>query len=231
MNLKMKRDKSYIQSKLEIKKDGIYTKEKCTIEYPSWYANKELAIIGEVNYIYGLFAIVMGDKYSVSTIPTMIPTIPILVNTVVRDEVEYTQFLYGAGDKIIESPSVVKRDILAYNLFETYFMRAKIPWYVEYDDVIKIMDNLVPYAKSNLGNFPIATELVISFIGRSSKNKRIYYRQNTKEGVEFVDLMSPFYSVNSVTNALGGNYMTSSIVSAIVRENKDINKLEESVRA
>lgn len=226
----MKRNASSIASKIYVKDGKIFTKEKCIIEFPKWYEDKDLASMQEVSYIYGIFAIIIGEEYSVSIIPTLVPTIPIMVTEIERDGVIYTQFIYGKDDCIVEDVKVVKEDLLSYNFFETYFMYAREPWYVEYEDLVRIMDNLVPYAKSNVGDNHISSELVVSFITRSKKNKTEFFRQSNDKEYEYVDLMNPRYSSLNNINKLGGNFLSESLVSAIMNKETKPSKLETLVR-
>lgn len=226
----LKRDPKYIQDNLFIKDGKIYCKEKCTIEFPKLYLKKELADLQEVSYVYGIFAIIIGDKYSVSLIPGLCSMSPIMMSEVERDGVEYIQFLYGKGDCIINDVKVVKQSLLAYNFFETFYLYAKVPWFVEYEDLVKAMDNLVPYAGSNVGANWIANELTTSFITRSKRDKKKYYRQIESGEKEFVDMMNVFYSVSSGALKLGGGYFTNSLVSAIVQPEPQSTRLENLVR-
>jgi hypothetical protein len=224
------RDKDFIRKNLYIKDGKIYTKEKTIIEFPKWYEDKELLDIKEVTYLYGIFAIIIGDKYSVSVIPTLVNTTPIVVKEVEREGITYVQFIYGKDDCLIDNTNVIKKDLLSYNLFENFFIYAKIPWFIEYEDLIRITDNIFKYSKSNLGNNFIATELVTSFIARNSKNKSMFFRQEPKGDVEYVDLTNPYYSSISTLAKISGNYFTESLTSAIVQKEKEPTKLENLVR-
>lgn len=226
----MKRNSEFVASKLYTKDGKIYCKEKCIIEFPKWYQDKDLASIQEVAYIYGIFSIIIGDQYSVSVIPTLIATVPIMVNEVERNGVTYIQFLYGKDDPIIDNTKAVKHDILSYNFFETFYMYARIPWYIEYEDLLRIMDNLPKYAKSNVGDNFISNELTTSFITRNKDNKQEFFRQGNGKGYEYVDLMNVYYSALSTTNKIAGNYFQESLVSAIVQKEKQPTKLENLVR-
>lgn len=224
------RDKDYIKSKLYIKNDKIYTKEKTIIEIPKWYQDKDLLEIADKTYIYGLFAMIIDNKYSVSIVPTLISTVPITVTEVIKDNVEYINFIYGPDDPIIDNTRIVKHDLLSYNLFESFYLQSRIPWFVEYDDLIKIMDNLKKYANSNLGSNYIATELVTSYITRIKENKSMFYRQDTKKDYTFIDLMNVYYAATSTLNKLSGAYFTESLVSAIVQKEETPSRLENLVR-
>lgn len=226
----MKRDKDFIKSKLYVKDGKIYTKEKTIIEFPKWYENKELLDIQDVTYLYGVFAIIIDDKYSVSIIPTLVNTSPIIIREVERDSVTYIQFVYGKDDVIIDNINVVKKDLLSYNLFENFFIYAKAPWFIAYDDLIKIMDNLLSYANSNLGENFIASELVTSFIARTKKDKSIFLRQDSSSEAEYVDLTNVYYSALSTLNKVAGNYFTEGLTSALVQKEVTPTKLENLVR-
>ncbi len=223
----MKRDPKFISSQLYEKDGKIYTKQKTIIEFPKWYADKDLASLQEVSYVYGLFAMIIGDSYSVSVIPTLCSTVPILVNEVERDGELFTQFVYGKDDPILDNTKVIKKELLSYNFFETYFMYARIPWFMTPDDLVKAMDNLPRYAKSNVGNNFIANELIVSFVTRDKNDKRVFYRQTDGKGqYSYVDLMNVYYSALSTVSKIGGNYFTRGIVSAVIQKEKEPNKLE-----
>jgi len=228
--VKLKRNKSFIEANLEVKEGKVYTKEKLIIEFPKWYEKKGLLVIDDVSYLYGIFALIIDNKYSVSIIPTLLPTTPIAVTEVVKDEIEYIQYHYGKGDVIIENTTVVKKEILSFNLFESFFLQARVPWFIEYEDLIRILDNLQKYAKSNLGNNYISTELVVSFITRNKEDKRVFYRQKQDEPYEYIDLMNVYYSAISTISKLAGNYFTESLVSALVQHEDKPNKLEVLIR-
>jgi len=227
----MKRDSLYIQSNIIEKDNKFFTKEKTIIEFPKWYADKDLMeIIDNEYYIYGIFAIKINNKYSVSIIPTMINTTPIIIKEIKINEIDYYQFIYNKNNCIINNKSVVKKELLSYNMFENFFIRAKIPWFLEYKDLIKIMDNLNKYAKSPLGDNYLASELVISFIARSKKNLKTFYRLDLKNDIEYVDLLNPYYSSLNTVAHLAGGYFQENLVSAILDKEKETSKLEELVR-
>lgn len=226
----MKRDKDFIQSQIYIKDGKIYTKEKTIIEFPKWYENKELLDIQDVTYLYGVFAIIIGDKYSVSVIPTLINTTPIIIREVERENGTYIQFVYGKDDVLIDNTTIAKKDLLSYNIFENLFIYAKAPWFIEYEDLIKILDNIYPYSNSNLGNNFVATELVTSFIARTKKDKTVFLRQDPNAQADYVDLTNVYFSALSTLNKVAGNYFTEGLTSALVQKEKEPTKLENLVR-
>lgn len=227
----LRRDAKYISGLIEVKQGKIYCSEKCTIEYPAWYEDKGLAETGEELNVYGIFAIIVGERYSVSVIPTLCNISPIAVSEIERDGVLYKQLLFGKGDCIVNNSQVVSYTLKAYEFFESFFMRAKIPWFIDYKDLVRCMDNLVKYADSQVGESLIANELVTSFVTRSNKDKGVYYRQVGGSGeLAYTDLMNVYNSAIGTVNKLAGNYFGNAITSALVQENKGNTKLELHMR-
>lgn len=226
----LKRNPKAIESKLYVKDNKVYTREKTIIEFPKWYENKGLLDIQSITFLYGIFAIIIGEEYSVSLIPTHITTTPLVTREVERDEETYVQFIYGKDSVIIDNIEVVKKELLSYELFDNFLIKGKVPWFIEYEDLIRIMDNLVYYAKSNLGNYHIANELVISFIARDKSDKNVFYRQRVKDKPLYINMISPFYSTRSTVAKLSSNYFRDSLVSALVQKEEESTRLENIVR-
>ncbi|EKD89578.1 MAG: hypothetical protein ACD_33C00041G0005 [uncultured bacterium] len=224
------RNKSYIESNLYIKDGKIYTKKKAFIEFPKYYENKELLTIETNIFLYGVFAIIIDDKYSVSTIPTMLQTNPVIIEEFIKDDVEFIRFIYGKDSVIIDNTSIVRNKILSYKIFESFYVNGNVPWYIEYEDLVKILDNMPHYADSNIGSSHIANEVICSFITRVKENKTIFHRLDAKKEYSYVDLTNIYYSAISTLNKCAGSYFSDGLVSAIVQKEVKPTKLENLVR-
>lgn len=228
--MSLKREPQVIQKYLTNKEDAYFTSHAMVIEFPQWYEVKGLYKNESVHYLYGIFAMIVGDSYSVSLIPTVVTTSPVAVKEIDRDGVPYIQLLYAAGSKVLQSNKAIMQPFLAYDFFDGFFMQAKVPWFVEYEDLCTLMDNTVSYGGTNLGINQTSNELLCSFIARSAKDKRKFFRVNPTEKVAFVDLMDVRYSSLSTVNKLAGNYFNESLVSALVHKETQPTTLEKHVR-
>lgn len=226
----MKRDPSHIAKYLDLKDGKYITQKKMIIEFPSWYKEKGLYDISDTSFLYGIFAIIMDDVYSVSLITTVLSTSPVMVTEVEREDITYTQFHYGPGDVIVNSDTVIMHTFLVYELFDMFFMQAKIPWFIEYLDLAKILKNTVSYGGTNFGRSKTGNEVLVSFIARSSKDKFKFHRQDRKTPMTYVDLMDIRYSTLSTVNKFAGNYFEESMVSALVVKETKPTALENHVR-
>lgn len=226
----MKRNPEVIRGVLYEKEGKWFTKEKISIEFPKWYEEKDLLSNEAVSRLYGIFAFVYGDNYSVSLIPTPIITKPLMIEEVERDGEIYYSFLYAKNTAVIESTKVVCEKLLSYNMFNSFFILNKIPWFLGYEDKLKILDNLKYYAKSGIGANPIANEIIVSFCERNANNPNVYYRQDQKGGSISVDLKDPYYAARNTVNRIGGSYFAEGLNSAIVQKEEEPTLIETLVR-
>lgn len=227
----MKRDPEFFKKLISIKDGALHFNDKVIIEYPKWYANKEMADIGEAVSVYGVVAFISGERYAVSIVPSRLECSPVAINEIDRDGETYLQLFFGKGDKILNKLQTVRNTISSYNYFESFYMRGKFPWYIEPEDNIRIMDNMLHYAGSKMGDNYIANELLASFVTRSAKDKTLFYRQtDMRQPYEYVELMNVYYSATSTATKLAGNYMSNSINSALVQRSKKATKLEQHLK-
>lgn len=225
-----KRDQDFMNSVVVLKDGAYYCNQPVNIEFPKWYQDKQMFDISDNTYLYGVFSLHCGDKYSVSVIPTVLVTAPIMITEVDRNGEPYLQLRYGKGDKIIESEKVIQHSFLSFNFFNSNFMQGKVPWFLEHEDLCRIMDNMVQYAASNLGANLVSNEVVVSFITRSKKNLSKFYRINPDGEYTYIDLMDVRHSTLSTLSKFAGNYFDEALVSALVQQEKTPNRLENHVR-
>lgn len=226
----MKRDKDYIKSVVIKKDDGYYATKKTIIEFPKWYQDKGLYEISDNTFLYGIFAMIVDDKYSVSRIPTVMNTTPLMVKEIDRDGETYIQLIYGPGDRVINSQNVLMQPFLSYEYFNGFYMLARMPWFIDYEDLIFTMDNTVKYAGNNLGSNNVGNEVLPTFISRQQEDKRMFYRSNPTGKPYFVGLMDVRYSALSTINKQAGNYPEESLVSALIIKEEKPTTLENHVR-
>lgn len=231
METKLTRDPKFIKENI-FKKDGkVYTKQKCSIEFPSWYIEKKLAYSEDNMLFYGVCVIIIGDKYSVSRIPTFLRSNPIRVSEIERQGMKFMKMDYGPGDEVLSTVMVVQEEVKSYDYLNNYLIYSRVPWFIEYDDYNFILGHLMKYAGSKVGLNPIANELNTSFVTRSAKDKLIYFRQtNLNVPYVYTDLMNLYYSVKSPVNKISGGYFQTGVVSALAIKSTEPSTAEKHLK-
>jgi hypothetical protein len=227
---KLVKKPEYIKTLLVEKDNMLYTKASIIIEFPKWYEEKKLLNNQNGTFLFGVFAIISKGQYSVSLVPAFINTAPLLIKEVERSGEIYTQFLYGKDSCVISNLQLIKDKVIGYDVIENFFIRAYVPWFIGYEDLVRIIDNIKKYAGSDLGDSYISTELLVSFVARSYKDKKLFYRQNDKNGLAYINMLSPYYSTLNTVSKLAGGYFTENLISALVDKEKSTTMLEEIVR-
>lgn len=225
------RDKEFMGKLISIKGDKVYCSKRCSIEFPSWYIDKGLAKFGHDTAFMGICAIVVDNKYCVTTVPTIVRSNPIDMNQIERNGVPYTRLEFGPGDPIYSNTSVVKETLLSYDFFNHFFLRTKVPWFIEYHDMVKLMNNLMKYAGSGVGRSPIGNELTVAFVTRDAKDPLKFYRQTDMKGEYiFVDLMDIYLSVRNTMDRLTGGYYKDALVGSLLAPAQEPTDIEKHLK-
>lgn len=226
----MIRNKDTISKHITLKDKQYITDSPTIIEFPKRFLDKDLATIGAKTYVYGVFAIIIGDTYSVSIIPSFIETSPLHVKEVTRDNIEYVQFHYGKGMSIIENNSVIRNKIYTYNILEEFYLKGNVPWYIDYNDLNTIFSNMKYYADSNIGQSKLTNEIIVSYIARDTEDKTRYHRLSKNKDYCFIALDDIYYATLGTVNKLSGSYFDKGLVSALVQPEKSPTQLEKIIR-
>lgn len=226
----MIRNKKTIEQHVKLVDNKYVTDTLTVIEFPKRYLDKEIATIADKTYVYGIFAIIIGEVYSVSLIPSSIETNPLYIKENIRDNVEYIQFYYGKDMPIIENKNVIRNKVNTYNILEEFYLRGNIPWYIDYEDLNTIFNNMRYYADSAIGDTKLTNEIITSYIARDPSDMHIFHRLSKNKESVYIALDDIYYATLGTVNKLSGSYFDKGIVSALVQPEKSPTKLEQIIR-
>ncbi len=228
----MNRDPDLIRKSLYIQDNKIFTKENCIIQIPARYENQGLFEISTDTSFVAIYALIMGDNYCISCVPSMVHSKPLKMEEVSVNGVEYFNLMYGKDSCIIESTSVQRKDTVTYFLFDEFNMHGRIPWFLDYDDVGTMFDESDKYADTNIGKNRRTMELLTSFISREEDDHSVFYRQgDLRTKPAYVGIDSVLYSARSTLTKLAGNYFKEGLVSALVTKTEETSKMERILTA
>lgn len=215
----------------------VITKENCYIQAPARFPDIGLGQVGVETIIYGCFALISeSGKYTVCNINSLLELNPSRTKTIQINEVDYYQFEFDAYQVIIKTDNLVKRDNIIYNIFDEFLFKGKVPWYIEYEDLGKILDTAKEFANSDVSKNQDVIEFIVSMIARNKIDRTINIRHilnsyKDLHDISYVPLSSVFYSVNTTINKLSGSYFNDGIVSALVNKTDDTSEIEKILRA
>lgn len=237
---KLKRDANFVLSNLVEDKTGqVLTKVPCKIQVPVRFSEIGLGEIGINTYTYGLFPIILETgEYAVCNVNAIVQLNPYKLSITTIGEVDYHEFFFDAGDVVIKTTDLVRREAMLYNVFDEFIFKGKVPWYVDYEDLGKLFDTAKYHAGSNVAQNLEVIEFIASMVSRSVEDRTKYirsvgsdYKDFTLDKIDYVALKSVFYSVNSTVNKLAGSYFSDGVTSALVVPSTQVEKIESILRA
>lgn len=237
---KLKRNAEKVLSFLtETDNNQLVCQVACKIQAPARFFSRNLGEIGARTYVYGFVPIILETgEYAVLNICGLIEINPYKTINVKIDGVDYVEFQFEAGQIIIPTLSVVKRNIIMYDIFDEFLAKGKIPWYVEYTDLCKMFDTSNEYSGTSIGKSHELIELFASIVTRSKNDRSKYLRATAENEIDFnventtyVPMASVFYSSGSTLNKIAGNYFSDGVVSALVNPTDSVEKIESILRA
>jgi hypothetical protein len=236
---KLIRDPAKVHAALREMNDGrVIALAECKIYIPVRYAEHNLAYVGARNYILGIYAITVEDKfYGVSLLNTMIPIEPTSVSKVKIDEDNYYEFFFRKGATVFKTVNLVKTDTLVYRIYDEFIAKGYVPWFMGYEEIGKIFDTAKEFADANIGQNPEVTQLIASIVARDPRDRTKYYRTAISDSTDlnkikpvFVPLKSVQYSATNTLTKLGGSYFQQGVVSALISPSTRIERTEAILR-
>jgi hypothetical protein len=210
----------------------------CTIQVPERFIDVELGQVGANTFIYGLFPIIIGNEYTVCNVCGLVEIDPFKITKIKVNDVSYYEFGFEAGQVIVKTTTIVRRNTLPYNVINEIVFQGKVPWYVTYDDLGKLFDTASEFANSAVGDTAETIEFMASVITRSKtdrskliRNVASSYKDTEVGNITYVPLSNVFYSVSSTMNKLAGSYFSDGLTSSLVKKTDKINNIEAILRA
>lgn len=232
-----KADKVHASIK-ELDDGSLIAVKECKIYIPLRFTECGLAFVGIETRIIGIYAIVVeGVFYGVSNICALIMITPTSTTKVTINDEEYYEFTFEPGSVITPNTNLVKTDTIVYRIYDEILSKAKVPWYLDYNDLGSLFDTANYHAGANVGNNREVTELIVSMIARNEKDRHVYYRSTIKTAEDlkkhkpvFTPLRSVQYAATNTTNKLAGSYFGVGVNSALVTPATRVEKIEGLLR-
>ena len=231
----MQRNASIVQQSLfESKEHVLYTKKDAIIQFPKRFLDRGMADIGLETYVYGIYALIIDGVYAVSAISAMVKTSPQQINLVDIDGEAYYNFHYTAGSPIIDNTMVVKDKTLVYAIMDEFFLKGKMPWYVEYEDLGKIYDTAKQFTDADIAENYAVLEALAAYVTRDPDNRTIQFRHkySPKTKPSYIGIYgNVFYAAPGTVAKLAGSYFQDGVVSALTQPAEKSSKVESLLRA
>lgn len=218
----------------ELPDNSLVALKRLRLYIPTRFEERDLAIISNEILICGIFALVNDDNfYCISTVNAMIRISPTVINTVKIEGESYYEFIFEPGSTVIPNLDLLKDDVVTYYIFDEFFAKGRVPWYIGYDDLGSIFDTSSKHAGVSFGNNREIIELITSIVARDPDNRYQMYRHVIKDRgtllnkpPTYVPLDAIQFTATNTTSKLVGAYMADGVVSALVNPSERQERIE-----
>lgn len=217
---KWKRNPSKIQSYFNTNKDVVTVTADLEVYFPERYITRELAFLDTDVRVISLYCIKdKQDNYAITRAPIFVRLTPSNIEEIkLEDSLKnYRVLTFPKGTVYTPNVNCIVRDNFVYNLFDEFYLKGNIPFYLEYTDLPEIFAEAKAYTNTGIGEDLLAYEFISSVVTRVKKDKTKYIRHSKdKHDTVYVGLNDIYFSYNNTGAKLFGNYLTYGINSAII---------------
>lgn len=216
----------------------ILTRQDLTVYFPVRFAERELATLGvEVKVIGVLCMALASGEYSVWNGLGRFVFRPERITKTMFDDVEYYQLSFPANSVVLPSMEIMRDNTVIYPVLDEFWFRGKVPWYLEYDDMLRMFGTAKVMAASDTGDVMETLEAITSIIARNPAKRTELYRHTlggkrygSSKDLSWVPLASVQYSVTSPLGKLAGGYFNDGVVSALTTPTDTVSSVERVLR-
>lgn len=227
---KLKNNPEAIKSCFRISNNMTVTTKNIQIVFLESFLHKELAEIGDVVTLIGIYGIIDEDNnYATCIAPVYQKLSATKIEDATCDDGKLYKILYIEKDEVLmESNDLVVDDNQIYFIYDQFFVKGVIPFYVSYDQLPTLLSDADIFCGTGLGNDRHVFEILSSVVARG-KDKNVYYRNSPEFGKDrpnYTSLSNIFYSLKSSSSKIIGGYYGSGISAAILNPETESSVLE-----
>ena len=235
----LKRNQNVINDCVTLIGDSLIAKKACSIILPFRWLQVGLLEIGSTSYCVTIFPLVNGDgEYAVSNICTKMEITPSSIEIIKHDGDEHYVFMFDKGATIAPDINLVMDDAYSYLIYDEVIQKAKAPWFMNYNDVGRVMATVKSHSGVTLADTNAIFELITATLSRN-KDMSKQYREvipSLEESVlakhprQPVPLNSVVYAAANKMNKLMGGYIEDGLTSALTENESPISGVELLLR-
>lgn len=209
--------------------------EKVQIIFPKRYINGKLGNRDDKFNVVAIFCIILEDgSWDVCSICSIMPLTPSEATTIKINGIDYFSLIWEAGDVICPNVNLVQRNNLAFEIYDEFVAKTRLPPYFDNLDHSTVLDSLEDFTGVNLNANLANTRIYNSTTARNPKDRTQPIRELFKKQSDFFSLEVDFIPLNSVafgadntTARLAGSYQGEGINSALVNPSEKIEPIEQ----
>lgn len=235
---KLTRGKKQVVAAQAVVGDTTVALKDFTIMFPVRFEDSKLASVGATVYVVGHYVGIVDDAYySPCSANAMLSLSPTSIGRQSVNGEDYYVLFFAKGSVICPNVNLVKQDILTSRIYNYFISAGRVPWYMNYLDMLELFKSAQYHAGVNIGENQEIIELVVAMMSRSPEAITSYYRQTVQTLDEVQNrpaVFIPLKSILGATNATSrtvGSYMTEGIIGELANPSDELERIEKILRS
>lgn len=218
----LKKNGDGVRAALKQVGDKLLTSKDLKIVIPYRYIQGKLASVGNTVSTLAVFGLVIDGEYAISSACATMTLTPSSTTVVSYEGEDFFEFGFDKGSVVCPNLNLVVDDANAFNIYNEFIAKGRVPWFMSYEDFAKILTTAHTHAGIDLSGTNAPLELIITSIARNSKNLYEYYR-NTISTIDeqyvtppsYVPFKSVSYGATNTAGKIMGSYFDEGLTSAL----------------
>ena len=222
---KLKYNPTIIKNKLKIVGEMVMAGDDLMVVFPEHFIKRELAILGSTVKLVSIYCIIDSSyNYAVIASPIFQELSPERITETSIAGKLYKVLKFSKDTLFLVSDYLVITDNFLYDVFDEFFIKGNVPFYIDYEKLSGLFLESKKYANSNIGTNSIIFEIISAIISRNSNDKTIYWRHSlnkgSKDNMEYIGLSNIYYAFDSTGAKIIGSYFEPGLVNAVMNKEK-----------
>jgi hypothetical protein len=235
----LKRNPELVKSFFKNVGETVVTTKTIRVLFPERYMNRELVFMGNTIRLLSIYAVLDDENnYAIVCAPIFQELSPNNVTDLLVDDNVYKVLHFDANDVFMPTRVLVKQDSFIYDIFDEFFIKGNIPWFLSYEDVSNLLVESKKYADSNVGNNPLTMEIITSIIARHKDDKTIRIRETIETNLDkakadpvYIGLNNIYYAFDNTGARIIGGYYGYGVTNAIMDPETKTTLVADLLRA
>lgn len=210
-------------------------KESIRIIFPKRYINDKLGSLDSKFNVLAVFAVMLDDgTYDVCNVCSVMPLTSESSTIIKINGVDYYELSWSKGMVICPNTNLVLVATLAFEIYDEFIAKTRIPPYMDNIDHSTIFDTLTDFTGVKLGANAAVLKIYNATTTRSVKDRTRAAREDYKVQADFwgmdvdrIPLRSVAYGADNTTARLLGSYLSEGVNSALVNHTETSESTEQ----
>lgn len=232
----LEHDKGYILNSIRTLSDNsVIATRKVDVFFPKRFEDHNLAEIYDTIRCIGLVGIVAGNKYACLGVLTRFAFSAGDVSETNINGDTYVVMHFEPGETIIESLLVPADPLITYDYFLEFIKFARIPWYIDFEKLLDVIDESRVIAGSFSGSCAQVIRVLLSLTCRDPDNPDVEFRygnniSNPNVKPLIIGMNNPGQLLTGTFARFSGGYLADNTIAGIQEGPTEITELEKILK-